>query len=318
MSQLFFCIFVDMKVYAPEYFDALLTLLRGELCSDLRGYEQWRSVFEMAALHAVSGIAADASESIKDLPLQIAVDLAPELEEIENGNAGVMEVSSKIVKYFEDAGLHPLIYKGVSLFKYYPNPMHRCPGDIDLWFPPSEFKEAAELLCKLQNDGEQSLTQESDGSLAATVDGIFIELHPRYFDCHRQDIVEPGSQQGELLMLSSHILKHILGNGAQLKHIYDYAMARKANGALSMAVSKEAGMKKWQKVLDAFVDYYLLGCGSELDAVKAQPLYERLKAYSRDIDEESKFKTALHLMASLSFALRYAPSFWLHTVTSLL
>lgn len=61
----------------------------------------------------------------------------------ERVNRQLNEVLVDVVQRYRQGGLEPVLLKGQGLAQYYPNPQHRQPGDIDLYFGPDNARADA-------------------------------------------------------------------------------------------------------------------------------------------------------------------------------
>lgn len=163
-------------------------------------------------------------------------------------NARYARVQEALLKRLGAAGLHPVVQKGSEAAKYYANPSVRQVGDVDLFLPEAEFQRARALFPEAR--------KASDGALVFALDGVTVELHPRYYDIHLAPEKLPviGSPCGELLLLSSHIFKHAMGPGLGCKQLCDLTVAltrlagRYDKENLRSAVDT-AGLLRWHQLL---------------------------------------------------------------------
>lgn len=44
-----------------------------------------------------------------------------------------MVVADKVQRFWSEAGIRMMLMKGLAIGSYYPEPKHRCPGDIDCY-----------------------------------------------------------------------------------------------------------------------------------------------------------------------------------------
>ena len=254
----------------------------------------------------------------------IRMQLLAEADEIERQNLQINLVEREVRSYFEQQGLRPIVQKGSQAAKHYAMPLLRQGGDIDFYLPGDSFDKA----CALIPDG----THSPDGSLVFRRKGILVELHPRYFDLHLPDDRLPAvpSVCAELLLYSSHILKHALGAGVGLKQLCD--MARALAGLDSAYDKKDleealrkAGILRWHQML----------CSMLVDKLGLDPKYclpsfrpcnyqalERIVRHGGNFGMSSpmrkkglrarspfirKITTALPFVGRIPFSLRYAP-----------
>lgn len=102
------------------------------------GDVDWLSIIRIAEEQTVSALAFD---GISHLPKKCHPDknlllnwLGKTLT-IENGNRQLNKGIVDVLNHYNSAGLFPILLKGQGIAQYYPNPLHRNAGDIDLFFP---------------------------------------------------------------------------------------------------------------------------------------------------------------------------------------
>ena len=211
----------------------------------------WEPVLELGREHAVMGLLL---RGISHLPedQRPAGSLIPILQAWEmafdRANARYARVQEFLLKQLAGAGLHPMVQKGSEAAKYYAEPSVRQVGDIDLYLPEGEFARARAIYPEAR--------MASDGAAVFAIDGVTVELHPRYYDIHRpaSRLPDIGSPCGEILLLSSHIFKHAMGPGIGCKQLCDLAVAmtrlegrydkQELAGALNTA-----GLLRWHTLL---------------------------------------------------------------------
>lgn len=211
-----------------KIWDIFLEVLRAGLWErDLRlpdapGAAVWEQVLQLGREQAVMGlvlrgIAHLPEEQRPTGPLQ-AVLQAWETA-FGRANARYARVQEALLKQLDAAGLHPVVQKGREAAKYYADPSVRQVGDIDLFLPEGEFQQARALFPQAR--------KASDGALVFVLDGVTVELHPRYYDIHLSPEKLPAiaSPCGEVLLLSAHVFKHAMGPGLGCKQLCDLAVA---------------------------------------------------------------------------------------------
>ena len=162
------------------------------------------------------------------------------------------KASEDLVERLRAAGLAPVVMKGVSVAAFYRHPEFRTAGDIDIYLPASEIKQAAALL-------DESAVSP-DGSRTGRFEGVAVDLHDRYFDLHcgTRKLPAVGTPEATLLMLSAHILKHAIGPGVGLRQLCDMAMAcRGLAGSFDPArlreIFRRTGTLRWNRLLFSFL-----------------------------------------------------------------
>ena len=237
--------------------DTFLALLRAGLWEqDLRlpsvpDTAGWEQLLALSREQAVMGLLL---KGIAHLPTEQRPpeELQPILLTVEEAfaraNARYSHVQAALLQQLADAGLHPVVQKWREAAKYYADPSARQVGDIDVFLPEGELQRAWALF--------PSAKMASDGALVLTQDLVSIELHPRYYDIHRPagKLPAPGSPCGEILLLSAHIFKHVIGHGLGCKQLCDLAVALarlegKYDESELRAALKRAGLLRWHKLL---------------------------------------------------------------------
>ena len=126
------------------------------------------------------------------------------------------------------------------------------------------------------------MSRVADGSCHYETDGVVVELHSKMMDiCNpfRQkwlkelepqfcfDVAEIGgcrintpSPELNMLLMSSHIMKHAFGRGVGLRQICDAALNSlrlETPGPVLRGLVKDAGLLKWNRLLDSFLVEHL-------------------------------------------------------------
>lgn len=288
---------------------------------------QWVDLLRAAHRQTVLGLVSRGLEHLKDgssEPSDAAyVKIAVETDGCEKRFRKMSQVRETLFEEFEARGLHPVQLKGQSVAKLYACPELRESGDIDIYFPAEEFEKAI----------PEGARMTSDGSAEYMRDGIKVEHHRQILDISspsKQEIIDrlvdrygfsegTTSPQLTILLLSTHILKHVLGRGVGLRQICDYA---RATGVLAydhgtmIQAFRDLGVSKWTAVLDSFCARYL---GAELEDNEPE-LADRLLGIvlkggnfgQRSGRGNGVWNTFLSFFSDLGFSLKVAPgeTFW--------
>ena len=280
--------------------------------------KQWASIVSMAHRQTVTGILSRGVTHLPagyPLPEDILLKLVAEAESIGRQGRKVQQVADVLTARFEAEGLHPVIMKGPEVAKFYPEPLLRECGDLDLYFVPSEIDKALQVAGTVE--------KAPDGSFHFMEDGINIDVHKHYFNLHTKHLPAVPSPEATLLMLSAHILKHCMGPGIGLRQLCDMAMAYKA---LQVPPEKlrqcfrEAGLERWNKLLFSFLNKYLCAEALYDELPDPQPLLNiileggnfghyaatRTAAYAKS-PFRRKVDTARCYLKHLPFSFKYAP-----------
>ena len=98
--------------------------------------KEWKLIYEMAKKQSLLGIAFDGIEKMGST-IKIDSDLLMtwlgKCKMIEKRNYQLNEAVVKVSEYFKKNGIEACILKGQGNALMYPKPLHRTPGDIDIW-----------------------------------------------------------------------------------------------------------------------------------------------------------------------------------------
>ena len=309
----------------------------------------WEAVLLLARQQTVVGLVYRGLDVLPEewLPsMRVMAVFMACADRVEKANAKMNKTIVKLWRHFEEKGIVAVLQKGQGLAQMYPDPALRECGDIDIYFPDNvenPLEGIADAECK----------KRPDGSVFYTVDGIVVEQHN-----HLLDIVSPlrqkfikkliadkgfekvrvGGDDGvyvlvptpevNLLLISSHILKHILGVGIGLRQICDYAIARRyyadrVNSAEMQSIYRKAGIAKWSNYLDGFLTPVYDGKNSNilLDIILKGGNFGSFTE-GRQRATESRVSRKLHTLRSfcgnIRLAFRFAPGEWFWTMAQLI
>ena len=219
----------------------------------------WAALVQLARQQTVTGLIYRALTHLPQgvkVPGDTVLELMVSAKAIEQENLRKAEVRAKLLDGYTRAGLHPVVMKGATNAAFYAHPELRTSGDIDLYFPPEEFKRASRLL-----DGWH---KASDGTVHLKRGGVDIDLHDRYFDLHcaADRLPEVGTPEATILMLSAHILKHAIGAGVGIRQCCDLTMALQAlrgqyDPAALRDLFRRTGTLRWNRLLFSFLADHL-------------------------------------------------------------
>ena len=354
---------------------ALFALLRAGLWSradeamasvfPLSGQE-WERVFDIACQQTVAGIAFRGLEWLPEgtePPIGLMAKWMARVDRIERSNEAMNAAVARLFGHFSAHGVEAVLQKGQGIAMMYPEPLMRESGDIDLYFPGHDG-----VSDPLEGITGTVRERHPDGSWVYRFDGIIIERHDQLVDIQRPRcrkyaerlIEEKGferlvlgngtevavpSPEVNLLLLSSHILKHAMGVGIGLRQICDYAVAKRyyegrMNEEEMREVWRMTGLVKWQGLLEGFVETFLEESSFadaqdnkkdvQGDKKKTGVLLDivlkggNFGVYSKDRAEASRARwsrkchTFRSFVNNMGFALRYAPGEWILTTLQLL
>ncbi|MBD5232660.1 MAG: nucleotidyltransferase family protein [Bacteroidales bacterium] len=251
------------------------------------GRDEWPAVFDLAVRQTVAGVCFEGLSAVPDTLMPDMGMLArwgANAAMIERRNREMNSALASVCSRLNAAGIIPVVLKGQTVAQYYPEPLMRECGDIDLYFPRTgDMSRCVELLS--ESCGKVELMP--DGSYLTRCNGEIVEIHPSMFDMQPRrvrhlidglgsDCFEPyaiaGSQSVSammpvpsvnILMLNLHILRHALCFGIGLRQICDLAVAYSKIQGMPEEISalqhlyKDAGLTRWNNLLHSFMCDYL-------------------------------------------------------------
>ena len=245
--------------------------------------EEWERVFTLARQQTVTGIAFRGLDFLPEEaapPMVVAAKWMAHADRIEQSNRIMNGTVAKLYGHFASAGVEAVLQKGQGVAAMYPEPLLRECGDIDLYFPGHDG--VSDPLAGIPGAVRK---RQPDNSWSYLVDGIVVEHHADLVDIQgsrakryvKRLIEEKGFEkvvmgdgvevmvpapEVNLLLLSSHILKHAFGVGIGLRQFCDYAVARRyyegrVNEEEMRGIWKKTGLEKWQWLLEEFIGRFL-------------------------------------------------------------
>ena len=238
--------------------------------------EQWGNVYYMAIQQTVAAIVYRGLHHLPEeyLPCEsLMIRWVAKVDQTEQQNIKMNEAQAQLLRLLTDGGLKPVILKGQGVAAFYEYPLLRDCGDIDVFFPKKgEEQTATELLRK----AGCSVERHPDGSNCYQWEDVEVEHHPRLFDVYNPRkksylaaLVEKygfdsvnelpvPSPIPNLLLLNTHLLKHLMGHGVGLRQFCDMARAyHSLQGQYAPKeldeVYKKVGLEKWSAQLHSFL-----------------------------------------------------------------
>ncbi len=224
------------------------------------GEELWTEVFRMVRVQAVTGVCypvvqALPAECRPPYPLLVAWHV--QANYIISSNRRLRRVWFDLNGKLRAAGLQPVLLKGISLAAYYPNPLCRMIGDLDIYLP-NGYDRATALI-----ESWGVAVERGRWHHKFTYEGVEVELHHTYWgkdeaasDCFKE-VEDEGNTytvldgwQGAQLQIV-HAIHHLIEGGVGVRHLCDWA-AYLLRGAEAPALKEWEGLFK-QRRLEHFV-----------------------------------------------------------------
>lgn len=219
-----------------------------DILSDFIRDKSYEQLYSESELQGISALVWSVIHDRQDIPLSTRALFEKSAKSVILSNDRLIFDTAKQVQLFEKNGIGCAVLKGVAVGAYYPSPVIRRAGDIDIYVhDPSEFKEAAQLLA---DNGfvreEKSYSLHHVGFTGP--DGIETELHSMlvepFDDRHinemaadfeknltytrvqvRDNLFLPVlSEKDNAAYLVLHLLSHFLGEGMSLRQLIDISV----------------------------------------------------------------------------------------------
>ena len=243
--------------------------------------DEWERVISEARRQTVQALVLSGMQKLPPelMPAQQQIwKWLPDLVRIEADYRRVTSAVATSCKTLQEIGVSPILQKGLAVARFYEKPQWRVNGDVD-WFVHKQVK-MRDIASSLQDKGYETYFH-ADGSFSYEEDSVEIEIHAQMIDlyasagikavdevCQREDLEELELPNGmsittagpatTLLMLETHLLKHVTSVGIGLRQFCDMARAafvlqgRYDEGVLLEAIRK-AGLQRWHSLLHVFL-----------------------------------------------------------------
>lgn len=253
----------------------------------------WMEIYKMSCKQTVQGVLYD---GIRLLP----TELCPPQAVMERFSVGIDAIERtnhkhqmvrEIIRqeYAGQPAIPFVLIKGLSVAALYRNPQHRLAGDIDLWLGSETQTENA--ISRMERLG-LPVNRGQNGESASLIAGVLVEHHSYLIDLHSpllrkklrryEEKVFNESKEtlppvANHLLLSTHILKHLINEGIGMRQLCDVAMALSVfNDPTEREElerkSREWHILRWNKLLYALlVKYFGLPAECLPFATKANP-----------------------------------------------
>ncbi len=265
--------------------------------------DKWMELFRMAHSQGVTGLFIDGVGQSELRPENALWDQwIAHLFYLEQANRFIAKRGEAWLKLLGDAGISASVFKGSSVGAWYPEPLHRSHGDIDIvirdgWDRLDSF---------LTQEGGKPYRNEEDEIILEEENGLLVEFHRRWeylyhprTNRHLQQwcqSAQPGDNDLYLVCLILHIQRHFLTYGIGLKQVCDVAvMLRKASWDRDRVASllRSLHADKFSRLLFGFIALHLEGVedfplppitgGKELELLNDVILHE---GYNSKMEQE--------------------------------
>ena len=241
------------------------------LCSALHGRPldvdaDLAALMPMARKQAVDGLLYDVQGLRQPADSGLRMQYVGNLVALEKQNMWMNEQVAAFSKKLDEQHIHHAVMKGQTCAAFYPHPLHRRPGDIDVYVSPQDFNRANQLLlawgARLVDKTMLHSTYKW-GRLDIEVHFAIQKLQyvPYYrqlklmtaqdFDARTDETrmqiggygVSILPDELNMVLLTTHAFNHVISGGLGLRQILDW----------QMVFAVKAGELDWAKLL-AYLD----------------------------------------------------------------
>ena len=201
--------------------------------------EEWNGALQLAQEQTIMGVLTTALERLPKEQLPSKIFLLQWLglgEIVVDNSAKITKASQEVIKYFRENGFACQILKGSSVARYYPVPLRRSSGDVDVWVDGTR-EEIYDFARKFDKDGKlYGVTYHHIHF--HLIDDVHIEVHiwPSYlssplrnhrlqtfFNLHRPTMdSDMPSLAFDRVFILLHGYQHLCGHGVGLRQLMDY------------------------------------------------------------------------------------------------
>ena len=183
-------IFDAMKDIKEKFFQLLrLAIGSSDVIPQIQK-DEWKEIYEMSKKQSLLAVVFDGvqkmSDAVKEKGESVEMDVDQLLtwmgkcKQIEKRNFQLNEAVGKVSDWFLKKGFRSCILKGQANALMYPNPLHRTPGDIDIWVSgkPSEVIRFVHSIAPKEKASYHHIDFPA-------IKGIPVEVH--YRPCYLQN-----------------------------------------------------------------------------------------------------------------------------------
>ena len=146
--------------------------------SSMLNHDEWKNIVDMAIEQTVTGVVFDALLTLPKAlrpPKDIYFNLVAQVGDLEEGGYLMNKAIAYLFHAFDKAGIEVFLLKGQAVAQFYPQPLHRVHGDIDLLVPDAQnFERAIALMQSLT--GEEGEPEDERSHVVFSLKGICVEV----------------------------------------------------------------------------------------------------------------------------------------------
>ncbi len=215
--------------------------------------QQWTDFLAIARKQGVIAVCFGGIEKLareKQPPLRTKLHWIGLVDLIVKQNEKITALCKTVTEEMKSVGISSAILKGQGMATYYPTPLYRNSGDIDLWIqlekPTDDFEaDVEEMLKRITTIGRGEPTKPGPHHAEWSADGVEVELHYRPGEFYCKSIDQKYKQFGieefknnrptdagfnipttyfNMVQQMEHLQRHLLFEGIGLRQLCDYAI----------------------------------------------------------------------------------------------
>lgn len=199
--------------------------------------DDWKGALDMAKAHTIEAVLLSAMDTLDVHPPEsLLKQWVVRSLLVEQGSKKKIKAAAALVKLFREHGFACQILKGSAVARYYPQPLRRSSGDIDIWVDGGR-KKICDFARTLDKDGKLYGLNNHHIHLHI-IPKVHIEVHfwPSFLSSplhnwrfHRFCKLHWPTMESDMPSLAfdrvfilHHCFRHICGYGVWLRQIMDY------------------------------------------------------------------------------------------------
>ncbi|MBO4642265.1 MAG: nucleotidyltransferase family protein [Bacteroidaceae bacterium] len=231
----------------PSFLIELLQVSLGtrETLSRIPKESEWILVLNEMFRQMIIGVFADGLDRIPQEYRPSKLTLLPwigSIQKVEESTQLNLDRTRELVSLVLKAGYKNCVLKGVAMALYYPEPLHRQCGDIDLWVNGKR----KDVMMSLRAKGWQTSHILWHTVNANVFEDVLVEIHfhpawlwnpwhnkrlQRFFESHKEKMMADEDErlgfarptvEFDAVFSLVHTFRHFVAEGVALRHIVDY------------------------------------------------------------------------------------------------
>lgn len=247
--------------------------------------EQWQALFQLAKKQALLGVIFDGVVKLPKEhhpPTRLKLEWIAIVQKIEQKNIDLNRYAVEISERFRKEGFRNIVLKGQGLAAYYPHPLHRQSGDIDIYMEGGR-KKIGNYVKKLGCKEEVASVHYNVSTARAEIECHVIcsKFYDPFKNKRFQKMLNAWTEksfdhtiplaEGRLpipipemnhIYVLQHIYRHLFGTGIGLRQFCDYALLMdrtysELDPALFLKNLEKIGMKAFAEATFFILTTYL-------------------------------------------------------------